>query len=132
MIVTAVLLTIPLAFTAAADPRPAKSRAALTGTPSSKPITDVPAPDRKGEDWPCFLGSLGTGVCNETNWLKSWPDEGLKTAWSMRVGTGYSAPSVMGNRLVVIHRPRGNEEIVDCLRADNGEPLWQFKYATAH
>ena len=132
MIVTAVLLTIPLAFTAAADPKPAKSRAALTGTPSSKPITEVPAPDRKGEDWPCFLGSLGTGVCNETNWLKSWPEEGLKTAWSMRVGTGYSAPSVMGNRLVVIHRPRGNEEIVDCLRADNGEPLWQFKYATEY
>ncbi len=130
--VTVVLVLISLRISVAADPKPTKGRAALTGTASDKPITEVPAPDRKGEDWPCFLGPLGTGVCNETNWLKSWPEEGLKTAWSVRVGTGYSAPSVMGNRLVVIHRPRGNEDIIDCLRADNGEPLWQFKYATEY
>ena len=98
-----------------ADPKPTTGRAALTGEVSGKPITDVPAPDRKGEDWPSFLGPLGTGVCNETNWLKSWPEGGLTTAWSKRVGTGYSAPSVIGNRLVVIHRPRGNDEIVDCV-----------------
>lgn len=131
-IVTGLLVTISLKATVAADPKPTGGRAVLTGTASKNPVTDVPAPDRKGEDWPCFLGSLGTGVCNETDRLKTWPEGGLKTAWSKRVGTGYSAPSVIGNRLVVFHRPRGDEDIIDCLRADNGEPLWQFKYATEY
>ncbi|TXT29152.1 MAG: hypothetical protein FD138_2455, partial [Planctomycetota bacterium] len=93
-IVTGLLVTISLKATVAADPKPAGGRAALTGTASKNPVTDVPAPDRKGEDWPSFLGPLGTGVCNETDRLKTWPEGGLKTAWSKRVGTGYSAPSV--------------------------------------
>ncbi len=130
--VVAALVLMSLGITAAADPKPTSGRAALTGTTAEKPVTDVPAPDRKGEDWSSFLGPLGTGVCNETNWLKSWPEGGLKTAWSKRVGTGYSAPSVMGNRLVVFHRPRGNEDIIECLRADTGEPLWKFTYATEY
>ena len=43
------------------------------------------------------------------------------------MGTGYSAPSVRGGRLVVHHRLR-NEEIVDCRRADTGEALWSYAY----
>lgn len=131
LVMSALLLTAD-EYAMSADPKTTTGRAVLIGEVVGKSITDVPTPDRKGEDWPCFLGALGTGVCNETNWLKSWPEGGLTTAWSKRVGTGYSAPSVMGNRLIVFHRPRGNEDIVDCLRADNGEPLWQFKYATEY
>ena len=107
----------------------ADERAALKGTLAPDVVTTVPAPDRKGQDWPCFLGPLGTGECAETNWLKTWPEDGPEVTWQKRIGTGYSAPSVMGNRLVVHHRPR-DEDIVDCLRADNGEPLWRFTYPT--
>lgn len=131
-LVMSALLWTAAEETKSADSKPTTGRATLTGEVSGKPITDVPPPDRKGEDWPCFLGTLGTGVSKETNWLKSWPEGGLTTAWSKRLGTGYSAPSVMGNRLVVVHRPRGNEDIIDCLRADNGDPLWQFKYTTEY
>ena len=123
-------LTAVMAF--CAETKPVAKRAELTGTVADKAILVVPDPDRKGEDWPVFLGPLGTGVCSEVNWLKSWPKDGLKTGWSKRIGTGYSAPSVMGNRLVVHHRPRGNEDIIDCLRADNGEPLWKFTYPTEY
>ncbi|MBC7821415.1 MAG: hypothetical protein IAG10_31390, partial [Planctomycetaceae bacterium] len=89
--VAAALVLMSLGIAAAADPKPANGRAALTGTTAEKPVTDVPTPDRKGEDWSSFLGPFGTGVCNETSWLKTWPEGGLKTAWSKRVGTGYSA-----------------------------------------
>jgi outer membrane protein assembly factor BamB len=127
-----VMLAALTAACAAAEPKPkpqqSDGRATLTGVASEQPVTTVPAPDRRGEDWPVFLGPHGTGVCNETEWLKTWPEGGLKIAWSKRIGTGYSAPSVRGNRLVVHHRPRGNDEFVDCLRADTGEPLWSFKY----
>ena len=48
----------------------ADERAKLTGEVVGEVVTDVPAPDRLGEDWPCFLGPKGTGECSEVQWLK--------------------------------------------------------------
>lgn len=90
---------------------------------------DVPAPDRSGEDWPCFLGPRHTGISGETGLLATWPKDGPPKLWDRKVGTGYSAPSVMGNRLVVHHRLE-DEEIIECLRADTGEPLWKHTEPT--
>ena len=85
---------------------------------------DVPPPDREGEDWPGFLGPRHTGISGETGLLAQWPAAGPQRLWDREVGTGYSAPSVMGNRLVMHHRIK-DDEIVECLRADTGEPLWK-------
>lgn len=85
---------------------------------------EVPAPERDGDDWPCFLGPHHSGVSNETGLLDSWPASGPPRIWDREVGTGYSAPSVQGNRLVIHHRLK-DEEIVECLRADTGETLWR-------
>jgi len=85
---------------------------------------EVPAPDREGEDWPGFLGPRHTGISGETGLLAKWPAKGPQRLWDREVGTGYSAPSVLGNRLVIHHRLK-DEEIVECLRADTGEPLWK-------
>jgi len=88
-----------------------------------------PATQRVGEDWSEFLGPRGTGISGETGLLDKWPKEGPPVLWKMRVGTGYSAPSVMGNLLVVHHRLE-DEEIVECLTADTGKPLWKHKSPT--
>ncbi len=109
----------------------ADERAELKGELAPEVVTDVPVPDRLGEDWPCFLGSKGTGECSEAQWLKTWPEGGPSIAWQQRIGTGYSAPSVMGNRLIMFHRPRG-DDIISCVRADNGEPLWKFSYPSEY
>jgi outer membrane protein assembly factor BamB len=87
-------------------------------------------PTGEGEDWPIFLGPREDGTSGETGFAKTWPNEGPKVLWRKRVGTGYSAPSIRGNRLVVHHRPRGGREIIDCLRADDGRPVWRFAYET--
>lgn len=84
---------------------------------------------RPGDDWPIFLGPSGNGVSKETNLLDKWPDDGPPVVWKKKIGTGYSAPSVIGNKLVVIHRPK-NEDIVDCLNAATGEPIWKYSYDT--
>lgn len=83
--------------------------------------------DREGADWPQFLGPEHTGVSTETGLLKAWPQAGPPLVWNKTVGTGYSAPSVLGNRLVVHHRPTG-EDIVECLNASSGETLWTYTY----
>ena len=90
-----------------------------------------PATRRSGEDWPQFLGPRGTGISGETGLLDKWPQAGPPVVWAMRLGTGYSAPSVLGNLLVAFHR-QGNEEIVEAFRADDGDFLWRYAYATSY
>lgn len=103
--------------------------ASLIEKVTQTPAGSSPETTRTGEDWPVFLGPRGTGISGETGMLSKWPEQGPPVLWTMRVGTGYSAPSVMGNRLVLFHRLR-DEEIVQCLSADKGEPLWEHKYFT--
>lgn len=86
---------------------------------------------RQGEDWPQFLGLRGTGISEETGLLDKWPDAGPPLLWKMRIGTGYSAPSVRGNRLVLHHR-MGDEEIVECFAADTGEFEWRHADPTLY
>lgn len=117
-----------------AAPQPARAAEPVQGEPA--PTLHVPAPDRTGEDWPEFLGPRGTGVSGETGLLKAWPAAGPPMLWKKKIGEGYAAPSVRGNRLVVFHRPQtpqgapGAEEVVECWRADTGEPAWRFAYTT--
>jgi len=118
---------VPIAK-AEAESEPAPATSAPTTSPPAKE-TGTPAAERTGEDWPAFLGPRQTGISGETGLLETWPKEGPPRLWKREIGTGYSAPSVAGNRLVIHHR-QGNEEIIECLRADTGEPLWKESYGS--
>jgi outer membrane protein assembly factor BamB len=82
------------------------------------------------EDWPQFLGPGATGVSTEIGLLNQWPENGPPQLWSKPVGTGYSAPSVRGDKLVLHHR-LGNEEIVECFDAATGRPIWRYAYPSS-
>lgn len=88
------------------------------------------AQDKSGTDWPTFLGPDHTGVARETEIAASWPADGPPLVWEKKVGTGYSAPSVIGNRLVLHHRV-GNEEIVQAYDAKTGAESWEYKNGSA-
>ncbi len=62
------------------------------------------AANMAGEDWPRFLGPRGNNVSSETDLLDRWPTNGPPLLWEKTVGTGYGAPSVRGDRLVLHHR----------------------------
>ncbi len=85
------------------------------------------AADNSGEDWPNFLGPRANGTSSETGLLEKWPTNGPPIVWDKPTGAGYGAPSVLGNRLVLHHR-LGDEEVVECLAADTGKPLWHYSY----
>ncbi len=87
--------------------------------------TSLPAQNNPGDDWPQFLGPRANGTSAETGLLDKWPDTGPPPLWKKSIGTGYGAPSVLGNRLVFHHRI-GDEEIVECLDAADGHSLWRF------
>jgi outer membrane protein assembly factor BamB len=76
------------------------------------------------ENWPRFLGPRGDNTSAETGLLDTFPASGPKIAWSKKIGTGYSAPSVRGGVLVLHHR-LGNEEIIESFDAVTGKPGWR-------
>ncbi|MFM8476317.1 MAG: hypothetical protein ACKOEO_11040, partial [Planctomycetaceae bacterium] len=55
------------------------------------------------EDWPWFLGPRHTGESSETDLQPDWTKAPPKLLWKQSIGTGYSAPSVLGDRVVVHH-----------------------------
>lgn len=112
----------PQSADAVAEDRPRQPLAAAAAAPALDSL-------RPGEDWPCFLGPRHDGTSLETEFADPWPEGGLPLVWEQRVGTGYSAPSVLNGRLVVHHR-QGREEVVDCLNAATGEPLWSHAYSS--
>ncbi|HEY3864194.1 MAG TPA: PQQ-binding-like beta-propeller repeat protein [Verrucomicrobiae bacterium] len=78
-------------------------------------------------DWPQLLGPHANGISAETGLLDIWPAAGPPLVWEHAIGTGYGAPSVLGQRLVIHHRI-GDDEIVECFDAATGKSLWHYAY----
>ena len=97
-----------------------------TAAEDAAPAATVEAgtPERDGSDWPQFLGPDRDGTTPEPLRHADWSAHPPKEAWSRPTGTGYAAPAVLGNRLIVFHRV-GDEEITECVRADTGELVWK-------
>lgn len=83
------------------------------------------------EDWPWFLGPRHDGTSAETKLNLRWSVDGPPLIWKQRIGTGYSAPSVLGDRLVIHHR-EGDREIVSCRRVADGTTVWEHGYPSTY
>jgi outer membrane protein assembly factor BamB len=86
---------------------------------------------KTGDDWPGFLGPLGTSVSTEKGIIAPWPANGLRVVWHKEVGVGYGMPSVSRGRLFQFDRHK-NRARLSCLKAETGEFLWKFEYPTAY
>src|SRR5207249_2154705 len=83
----------------------------LQSEPTTPIKEELPADLRKrksGDDWPHFLGPLGTSVSTEKGILTKWPKEGPRMVWNMQVGTGYAMPAISRGRLFQFDR-HGNK-----------------------
>jgi outer membrane protein assembly factor BamB len=75
-------------------------------------------------DWPQLMGPNRNGVCSSTNLNLDWSAAPPKKLWSKRIGSGWSSPVVSDGKVILFHR-ENDQEIVECLNAKNGEPIWQ-------
>lgn len=124
-LIAAVLVPLCVVSSGCADETPA-----VTANAGPSPANNaVDTSRREGMDWPHFLGPQETGISEETGLLSEWPDAGPPLVWTVDVGTGYSAPSVRGDRLVLHHRI-DDEEIIECLEAGSGKSLWKRAHAS--
>ncbi len=87
---------------------------------------DRGATDRVQADWRGFRGpgrdGIIPGVRIETDWTQSPP----ALLWRRKVGPGWSSFAVSGD-LLYTQEQRGDDEVVACYRASNGEPLWSHR-----
>jgi outer membrane protein assembly factor BamB len=84
------------------------------------------AKDAVTHDWVSFLGPAHNAVSTETRLSRKLPPP---LVWEFAKGTSYTSPAILGDRLVFVHRLRG-EEIVECMHAETGASHWHFKYVT--
>lgn len=98
----------------------------------------------RADDWPQWLGPKRDGNWRETGIVETFPSEGPKRVWRTPLGSGYSGPAVVGERVYVLDRqvaqgaarPKsafdastiaGNERVL-CLDAADGRMVWQRAY----
>lgn len=96
-------------------------------------------------DWPAWRGPRGDGSWNAPKLSSRWPEDGLQTEWSVKVGGGYAGISVAASRVITMDRLEVTNagvnsdsedsktattelERVLCLHLETGKELWTFEY----
>ena len=82
-------------------------------------------------DWPQWRGPNRAGVWTETNVLETFPPGGLRFAWRVPVGRGWSSPIVARGRVYVtdvqVNRPSATERVL-CFDESTGNLRWRHTY----
>ncbi len=83
--------------------------------------------DLNEDNWSGWRGENHDGISSETGFNPKFLLNEEIELWSVKLGDGYSAPSIQGNLLYTM----GNidrTDIVYCLNAFTGEEVWRFEY----
>ena len=84
----------------------------------------------EGADWPQFRGVHRDGTSPETGLAATWPESGPEELWRVPIGEGYSAVSVVGDRLYTMYAGDLDGEPVEfaaAFDAATGKELWKTK-----
>jgi len=75
--------------------------------------------------WPQWRGPQRNGISQEKGLLKEWPKDGPKLLWSVAdLGSGYSTPAIVGDRLYLLGNEGLENEFVQARSAQGGQRVW--------
>ena len=81
--------------------------------------------EARAADWPQWRGPQRNGISAETGLLSEWPKEGPKLVWQVKdIDSGYSTPSVVGDRLYLLSNQGLDNEFVQALDTKGGKRVW--------
>jgi outer membrane protein assembly factor BamB len=80
------------------------------------------------QDWPQFYGPNRNGISDQKGLLKSWPVEGPKMLWSVKVGIGYGGPVIKDGKVYLLDRDDKIGDNLRCFDFSNGKEIWSFAY----
>ncbi len=85
----------------------------------------------RADDWPQWRGPTRDGQWNETGLIESFASKEPAPLWRAPIGPGYNGPVVADGRVFVMDRVTEPEESerIHCFDADNGKPVWSYRYA---
>jgi len=86
--------------------------------------------ENANSDWPNLFGPSYDSTSRENRFVTTWESGGPKEKWSCVIGEGYSAPIVVGGKLITLSR-KENQEVVRCQNAKNGKSIWEYRYPTS-
>ena len=79
-------------------------------------------------DWPQWRGPNRDGVSLETGLLQQWPPAGPPRLWLRDdVGSGFSAPAAVGDRLYLLANDDLESEYLRALSAIDGRTIWSVR-----
>lgn len=78
------------------------------------------------QDWPQWRGPNRDGAIASFAEPATWP-AALTKRWQIEVGTGYSTPLVIGDRVYVFSR-EGEDEVLRALDAGTARQIWRASY----
>lgn len=79
-------------------------------------------------DWPQWRGPNRDGISQEKNLLPQWPQQGPKLVWKATdIGSGYSTPSVVGDRLYLLANEGPQNEFVAAISTSDGKRVWRTR-----
>jgi len=81
-----------------------------------------------GSDWPQFLGPRRDGSSSDPRVAERWRRDGLRVAWRVAVGVGYSGIAIANGRLFGMDSVDG-DEFLFARRTSDGHELWRVRTA---
>jgi len=74
------------------------------------------------------LGPDRNGISKERGLFQTWPEGGPKLLWHIEnLGSGYSTPIVVGNRIYILANEGLEDEFVKALDLKNGKQVWSTR-----
>ena len=82
-----------------------------------------------GGDWPQIMGANRNGIAVDEKLADKWPDEGPRSLWETKIGSGFAGVAVAGGVAVLFHRI-ADEDTLTAYDAESGKPLWSQGFPT--
>jgi outer membrane protein assembly factor BamB len=99
--------------------------------PKRTDSNDSPASAETGF-WPQFRGPNRDNISTETGLLSEWEPGGPKLLWEQKnLGEAFSSIAIAEGKLFTLGN-QGNSEVLLCMNAADGKPLWSVKFGTAY
>ncbi|MEC7564745.1 MAG: PQQ-binding-like beta-propeller repeat protein [Planctomycetota bacterium] len=81
------------------------------------------------DDWHQWRGPTRDGVWHETGLIQKFESDQIPLKWKVKIGSGYSAPTVADGRVYVSDRiAEPQQERVLCFNEKDGELIWSHTY----